>query len=172
LPTENTTEAAFRLLLGLEEKDRTVAQVKVNEVFGLVCDKGAEVASYDTVPGRAFSLVELYRVRFFFGCGKSEELDSYCFLDVLCDVLQGMLVRGDKPAHKAVGGEIRRAFSMLYFDIPTCARKMLGLGYCGRVVYGRGRTGGRPNTPTSIASCCISSVCQYCQLYGLLTNVS
>jgi hypothetical protein len=36
-----------------------VAQVEVDEVLGLVGDKGAEVAPDDAVPGRPFPLVEL-----------------------------------------------------------------------------------------------------------------
>jgi hypothetical protein len=36
-----------------------VAQVEVDEVFSLMCDKGAEISSYDAVPSWAFSLVEL-----------------------------------------------------------------------------------------------------------------
>lgn len=51
--------------MGLEEEDRAVAQVEVDEVFCLVCDEGAEVSSYDAVPGRAFSLVELCGVRYY-----------------------------------------------------------------------------------------------------------
>ena len=42
-----------------------MAQVEVDEVFCLVCDEGAEVSSYDAVPGRAFSLVELCGVRYY-----------------------------------------------------------------------------------------------------------
>ena len=36
-----------------------MAQVEVDEVLSLVCDKGAEISSYDAVPGWTFSLVEL-----------------------------------------------------------------------------------------------------------------
>jgi hypothetical protein len=39
-----------------------VAQVEVDEVFGLVGNEGAEIAAYDAVPGRAFPLVELYGI--------------------------------------------------------------------------------------------------------------
>ena len=46
-------------LLGLEEEDSAVTEVEVDEVFGLVSDKGAEVSSYDAVPGWTFSFVEL-----------------------------------------------------------------------------------------------------------------
>ena len=42
-----------------------MAQVEVDEVFGLMCDEGTEISSYDAVPGRAFSLVELCRVRYY-----------------------------------------------------------------------------------------------------------
>ena len=49
----------------LKEEDRAVAQVEVDEVFGLMCDEGTEISSYDAVPGRAFSLVELCRVRYY-----------------------------------------------------------------------------------------------------------
>ena len=47
-----------------------MAQVEVDEMFGLVCDKGAEVSSYDAVPGRASSFVELCTVRCCSGGGK------------------------------------------------------------------------------------------------------
>jgi hypothetical protein len=46
-------------LLRLEEENGAVAEVEVDEVFGFVCDEGTEVATYDAVPGWAFSLVEL-----------------------------------------------------------------------------------------------------------------
>lgn len=46
-------------LLGLEEEDRAVAQVEVDEVFSLVRDEGAEVSSHDAMPGGTFSLIEL-----------------------------------------------------------------------------------------------------------------
>lgn len=36
-----------------------MAKVEVDEVFSLVRDKGAKVSSYDAVPGRTFSFVEL-----------------------------------------------------------------------------------------------------------------
>ena len=49
----------FGRLLGLEEEDRAVAQVEVDEVLSLVCDEGAEISSYDAVPGWSFSLVKL-----------------------------------------------------------------------------------------------------------------
>jgi hypothetical protein len=51
-----------RSSLGLEEQDGAVAQVEVDEVLGLVGDEGAEIASHDAVPGRAFPLVELYGI--------------------------------------------------------------------------------------------------------------
>ena len=46
--------------LGLEEEDRAVAEVEVDEVFGLMRDEGAEISSHDAVPGWAFSLVKLW----------------------------------------------------------------------------------------------------------------
>jgi len=45
--------------LCLEEEDGAVAEVEVDEVFGLVGDKGSEVAAYNAMPGRPFALVEL-----------------------------------------------------------------------------------------------------------------
>ena len=44
---------------GLEEEDRDLAQVEVDEVLGLVGDVGAEVPADDAVPGRVVLLVEL-----------------------------------------------------------------------------------------------------------------
>lgn len=46
-----------------------MAEIEVYEVLRLVSDKRAEVATNDTVPGRAFTLIELY-------CGQSPESDS------------------------------------------------------------------------------------------------
>lgn len=43
----------------LEEKDRNLTQVEVDEVFGFMSDIRAEVSSNDTVPGRVVLLVEL-----------------------------------------------------------------------------------------------------------------
>lgn len=48
--------------MSLEEKDRAVAKIEVYEVFGFMCYEGSEVAAYDAVPGRAFSVVELRSV--------------------------------------------------------------------------------------------------------------
>ena len=36
-----------------------MAKIKVDEVLGLMCNKGAEIASYDAVPRRAFFFVKL-----------------------------------------------------------------------------------------------------------------
>lgn len=36
-----------------------MAQVEVDEVFCLMCDKGSKVSSYNAVPGGTFSFVEL-----------------------------------------------------------------------------------------------------------------
>lgn len=48
-----------RHLLGLEEQDRDMAEVEVDEVFRLMSNEGAEIASNDAVPRRAFSLIKL-----------------------------------------------------------------------------------------------------------------
>ena len=45
---------------GLEEEDRDLAQVEVDEVLGLVGDVGAEVPAHDGVPGGVVLLVELF----------------------------------------------------------------------------------------------------------------
>lgn len=46
-------------LLSLEEEDRAVTKVEVDEVLSIVSYKGAEVATNDTVPGRTLSVIEL-----------------------------------------------------------------------------------------------------------------
>jgi len=45
-------------LLCLEEKDGAVAEIKVDEVLGLMRNEGAEVASDNAVPGRPLALIE------------------------------------------------------------------------------------------------------------------
>jgi len=73
-------------LLGLEEQDGAVAEVEIDEVFGLVGDEGAEVSADDAVPGWALSLIELERIRSC-PCGRGG-VAPYGLLDVLCDVLE------------------------------------------------------------------------------------
>jgi hypothetical protein len=46
-------------LLSLEKEDRAVAEIEVDEVFGLMGDKGPEVAPNNAMPGWAFPFVEL-----------------------------------------------------------------------------------------------------------------
>lgn len=44
--------------MGFEEEDGAVSEVEVDEVICFVGYKGAEVASYDAMPGWTFALVE------------------------------------------------------------------------------------------------------------------
>lgn len=46
-------------LLSLEEENGAVAEVEVDEVFGFMCNEGAKVASYDTVPCWTSAIIEL-----------------------------------------------------------------------------------------------------------------
>jgi hypothetical protein len=50
-------------LLGLEEEDCAVPEIKVDEVFGFVCDKRPEVSADNAVPRWALTLVKLEIVR-------------------------------------------------------------------------------------------------------------
>jgi len=45
-------------LLSLEEENCAVAEVKVDEVFGLMGNKGSEIPADNAVPSWAFSLIE------------------------------------------------------------------------------------------------------------------
>ena len=47
--------------MSFEEEDGAVAEVEVDEVLGLMCNEGAEVASDNAVPGWALALIELKR---------------------------------------------------------------------------------------------------------------
>ena len=46
-------------LAGLEEQNRNLTKVEVDEVLGLVSHVGAEVAANNAVPGRVVLFVEL-----------------------------------------------------------------------------------------------------------------
>lgn len=52
-------------LLGLEEENCAVAEVKVDEVFGLMGNKGSEIPADNAVPSWAFSLIELKYIRLY-----------------------------------------------------------------------------------------------------------
>ena len=46
-------------LSGLEEKNGDLSEIEIDEVLGLVCDIGAEVAANDAMPRRVVLFVEL-----------------------------------------------------------------------------------------------------------------
>jgi hypothetical protein len=51
--------------LSLEEEDCAVAEVEVDEVFGLMGNKGSEIPANNAVPSWAFSLIELEYIRLY-----------------------------------------------------------------------------------------------------------
>uniref|UniRef100_A0A8C4S0H0 Dynein light chain n=1 Tax=Erpetoichthys calabaricus TaxID=27687 RepID=A0A8C4S0H0_ERPCA len=56
------------VLLVFEEKNGHLPQVKINKVFGLMCDVTPKVSSHDTVPCRIILLVKLLAYLFNIGC--------------------------------------------------------------------------------------------------------
>jgi hypothetical protein len=48
-----------RTLLSLEEENRTMSEVEVDEVLSFMSDKRAEVATNNAMPSRALALIEL-----------------------------------------------------------------------------------------------------------------
>ena len=69
-----------------EEKDRHLAEVKVDEVLGLVCDVGSEVAAHDAVPRGVVFLVKL-----FLDVGRNV-LFNVILLHGLCRTIDGVLL--------------------------------------------------------------------------------
>jgi len=96
----NRNQGKVRLLC-LEEKDGAVAEIKVDEVLGLVRNKGAEVASDNAMPGRPLALIEL-EGRLLVGLNEYEELvtATYGLLDELSDVLLKSPLAGKRQLEK------------------------------------------------------------------------
>lgn len=91
-----------------------MSKIEVDEVLGLVSDEGAEVTAYDTVPGRAFALIELCCV----SCG----LDEVGFGD--WRVVRGE-VWGGQGSRTVFLMYIAMSFSIVYLIIASCAGKVL-----------------------------------------------